>query len=118
MRVETEIAAPVTAARPLCRVARELNIPVRLLRAHFPEQCLTLAARHRLRRCQEIRERDRQLQVQIREAIAALGQRAAVLSMNRIECELKRPGLFNRHYARRIYRQTLQTHNARATTVH
>lgn len=102
---------PDLEARPLSHIAYGLDVPVRSLREHFPELCVSLSDRHRSRRALERAKRDERLTEQIHAAMAALARQHVVLSKRNIEKLIRRPGLFNSHYARRLYDV------ARATTL-
>lgn len=100
-----ELKKPAGGARPLREVAQLLTIPVRLLRAHFPDLCRALSDRHRSRRGLERAKRDERLTEQIHAAMAVLARQHVVLSKRNIEKLFRRPGLFNSHYARRLYEE-------------
>lgn len=102
-RMLAELKKPASDARPLRGVAQLLTIPVRSLRAHFPDLCLALSDRYRDWRRKELSDRNQRLKRQMQTAIAALARGGVVLSKHRLETILGRPGLFNSHYARRIY---------------
>lgn len=102
-RMQAALRLPTGDTRPLSDIAADLGIPARSLRAHFPDLCLALSDRYRERCRQERAKRDAQLRKQMRTAIEGLTRGGVVLSKHRLETLLHRPGLFNSHYARRLY---------------
>lgn len=102
-QMQAELAGPISDARPLLTLAKSLAIPVRSIRAHFPDACRAVAERYRARKRSQIHLRDATLRIQIQTAMATLASNELVLSKRCVEALLGRPGLFNCQYARRIY---------------
>lgn len=107
--LEEELGMPPQDAEPLHTVAARHYVTARTLRAHFPSLCHHIAERHRAKRSMQIERRDECLAEQITAAIQQLEIRRIPVTKKSVEALLGKQGLFNRHYARRLF-----THAERA----
>lgn len=94
----------LSAAPSLLSASADIGIERRTLRAHFPEICRTISRRRRRRLETERRRRDQLLRRELTRAIMQLASRALPVNQVNLERHLKRPGLFNRRYARTALR--------------
>jgi transcriptional regulator with XRE-family HTH domain len=106
-RIAEILQRPLVTAPTFLAAAAELGIERRTLRAHFPKLCRMLAKRHHQRLRRERAERARNLMRDFRRAIGVLVAAGLEPRQYRIEEVLKRPGLFNRRYARDVLVETL-----------
>jgi transcriptional regulator with XRE-family HTH domain len=107
-RMLAELHVPIRDAPTFIAVAGRLGIARRTLRANQPKLCLQLAKRYRRRRKTEKAARARTLATQIKRVLRKFAERDAVPQWRVVEKALRRPGLFNSHYARRVLRQCLR----------
>ncbi len=92
---------PLAEAPTFKKAAELLAINRRTLRSGLPKLCRAISERYRRRLQAERGRRDRELQRSITKAIALLRSVGRKPEQVAIEQALRRPGLFNRHYARR-----------------
>lgn len=104
-RLKAFARVPLSAAPSFLAVATELSIERRTLRVHFPRICRTIARRRSRKLALERRRRDRLLRREFTCAIRQLASKALAVNPVDIERHLKRPGLFNRRYARTALRE-------------
>lgn len=101
--LEEELRRPPQEAEPLHTVAARLSVTARTLRAHFPSLCRHIAERHRAKRSSQIEQRDKRLADQIATVMRQLEIQRIPVTKKNVEALLGRKGLFNRHYARRLF---------------
>lgn len=101
--LEDELRRPPQEAEPLHVVAARLSLAARTLRAHFPSLCRHIAERYRAKRSLQIERRDERLVEQITAVMRQLEIQRIPVTKKRIEALLGKKGLFNRHYARRLF---------------
>ncbi|KAB2916773.1 MAG: helix-turn-helix domain-containing protein [Dechloromonas sp.] len=106
--LEDELSKPRQETEPLHVVAARLSVTARTLRAHFPSLCRRIAEHHRAKRSSQIEQRDKRLADQIATVMRQLELQQIPVTKKNVEAWLGRPGLFNRHYARRLFIQVEQ----------
>lgn len=96
------LKVPLSHAPTFIKVAEAMSISRRTLRSGLPKLCRAVSARHRRRIRFERITRDRDLRRTIAKAIASIQSVGRKPEQVTIEQALGRPGLFNRHYARKV----------------
>lgn len=106
-RLKAFTTVPRSIAPSLLVVAIEVGIERRTLRSHFPKICRAITRRYRRKITLERQRRDKLLYGEFTRAIRKLASKALPASPVDLERYLKRPGLFNRRYARVVLREAL-----------
>jgi len=103
-----EIGRPLTEARSLLAVSRELDVSTRTLRAHEPDLCRKIGRRYVEAGKQAAQAKYTRLREQIEQACVALRERGSRITSARVADVLGQPGLFCRPAARRALAEVLR----------